>query len=345
MKTKINFINIIMGSFLLFLFSCKESSNIKMIESNFIYEKPPFIECHASSIEELSDGNIVIAAFGGTKEKNKDVTIWLSKKGTDKWQSPKLIADGIINDTLRYPTWNPVLYRTMSDILYLYYKVGPSPREWWGEYIFSTDQGENWSEIVRLPDSILGPIKNKPIELSKGIILSPSSTETKTLEKYIWKSHIEKSTDNGENWTKIPIDHNSEFNVIQPTILVHSKDTIQVLNRSRENKIISSFSYDSGESWTDLKPLELNNPNSGVDGVTLKNGTHLLVYNPNINGRSKLVLSESDDGINWTDKLILEDEETGEFSYPAIIEASDGLVHISYTFNRRNIKHVVIEVN
>ena len=91
--------------------------------------------------------------------------------------------------------------------------------------------------------------------------------------------------------------------------------------------------------------LELNNPNSGVDGVTLKNGTHLLVYNPNINGRSKLVLSESDDGINWTDKLILEDEETGEFSYPAIIEASDGLVHISYTFNRRNIKHVVIEVN
>ena len=183
------------------------------------------------------------------------------------------------------------------------------------------------------------------VELSKGIILSPSSTETKTLEKYIWKSHIEKSTDNGENWTKIPIDHNSEFNVIQPTILVHSKDTIQVLNRSRENKIISSFSYDSGESWTDLKPLELNNPNSGVDGVTLKNGTHLLVYNPNINGRSKLVLSESDDGINWTDKLILEDEETGEFSYPAIIEASDGLIHISYTFNRRNIKHVVIEVN
>ena len=69
------------------------------------------------------------------------------------------------------------------------------------------------------------------------------------------------------------------------------------------------------------------------------------MYNPNINGRSKLVLSESDDGINWTDKLILEDEETGEFSYPAIIEASDGLVHISYTFNRRNIKHVVIEVN
>ena len=117
-----------MGSFLLFLFSCKESSNIKMIESHFVYEKPPFIECHASSIEELSDGNIVVAAFGGTKEKNKDVTIWLSKKGTDKWQSAKLSYDGIIHDTLRYPTLNSVLYRTMSDILDLYYKVGHSSR-------------------------------------------------------------------------------------------------------------------------------------------------------------------------------------------------------------------------
>ena len=131
MKIKTNFINIIIPVFLMFFFSCEESSKIKIIESNFIYEKPPFIECHASTIEELSDGSIVIAAFGGTKEKNKDVTIWLSKKDSNMWQSPKLIADGIINDTLRYPTWNPVLYRSMSNILYLNYKVGPSPREWW----------------------------------------------------------------------------------------------------------------------------------------------------------------------------------------------------------------------
>ena len=84
----------------------------------------------------------------------------------------------------------------------------------------------------------------------------------------------------------------------------------------------------------------MENNNSGIDGVTLFNGYHLLVVNPLKKGRNKLVLLGSNDGLNWEELLVLENEQSGEFSYPAIIQAKDGTVHLSYTFNREKIKYI-----
>ncbi len=94
----------------------------------------------------------------------------------------------------------------------------------------------------------------------------------------------------------------------------------------------------------------LLNPNSGTDAVTLKSGTQLLVYNPALpgkdwfNGRGKLRVAQSTDGLAWQDIAVLEDGAKEEYSYPAIIEAQDGRVHITYTYNRQNIKHVILEL-
>jgi alpha-L-fucosidase len=93
----------------------------------------------------------------------------------------------------------------------------------------------------------------------------------------------------------------------------------------------------------------LPNPNSGTDAVTLKNGLQLIVYNPDLpgkdwfNGRSRLRVAASRDGAHWEDVVVLEDGTTEEFSYPAIIQSRDGLVHITYTYDRKNIKHVVLQ--
>jgi predicted neuraminidase len=327
---------------LLAITCCTSQLTLQKVSEELIFNEPPFAQCHASTIVEVTPDKFMSAAFGGTREGNKDVCIWLSTKENGEWGKPLKIAEGIINDTLRYPCWNPVLFRSNEGKLFLFYKVGPSPSTWWGMVRTSTNDGKTWTSPERLPEGILGPIKNKPVQLANGTILSPSSTETKGS----WKVHIEKSTDLGKTWQLIPVDPETEFNVIQPSILIHSKNKLQILCRSRNNVIIQAYSEDNGNTWEALTKTDLPNPSAGTDAVTLKNGWHLLVYNPTIQGRggrAKLNVAISKDGTMWSDAVILENEEKGEFSYPAVIQTKDGKVHITYTYNRVNIKHVVIE--
>jgi alpha-L-fucosidase len=315
---------------------------LKKVSEELVFKSSPFAQCHASTIVEVTPGRYMVAAFGGTAEGNKDVCIWLTTSENDKFGKPVKIADGIINDSLIYPCWNPVLFKTREGMLILWYKEGPSPRTWWGMVRTSTDDGITWTSPERLPTGILGPIKNKPVQLPDGTILSPSSVET----SQSWKVHIEKSLDSGKTWKVIPVDSGTKFNVIQPTILLHPDNKVQILCRSKNNAIVQAFSRDDGNTWGKLTRTELANPNSGIDAVTLKDGWFILVYNPTIQGdedRARLNVAISKDGMEWKDALILENESKGEFSYPAVIQTSDGRINITYTYNRVNIKHVVLE--
>lgn len=327
-------------------FSLFGQSDWKKIKEEIVFEKPPFNNCHASTIVETKTGEILLSCFGGSQEGKKDVSIWLTSLSNDPAHTPKVIADGVVNDTLRYPAWNPVLFEEAKGKLFLFYKVGPNPRDWWGLYKTSDDHGKSWSKPVALPKGILGPIKNKPVQLPEGVILSPSSTEEANGR---WKGHIEKSLDGGITWSKIQLDTNKKFDIIQPSILEYSKKRLQVLCRSKQGKVIQAWSYDRGNTWTKLSATSLLNPNSGTDAVTLKSGKQLIVYNPDIpgkewfEGRGKLRVACSTDGKNWKDIAVLENGTKQEFSYPAIIQTRDGLIHISYTFDRKNIKHVVLQ--
>ena len=344
---KITFVLVPILSFIFLPSICSQSSLVKKSEV-MVYDTPPFKQCHASSIIEVSENKFLIAAFGGSREGKDDVSIWLSHSDGNDWRAPQLIDTGVSADQELYPCWNPVLFQSQAGTLSLFYKVGPSPREWWGMVKTSEDQGKTWSAGRRLPQDILGPIKNKPIQLSDGTILSPSSTETRTTEGLIWKLHLEKSNDDGKSWTKIPIDPQTEFDVIQPSVLVLGDERLQILCRSRDNSVMQAFSEDNGDTWSQITRTALPNPNSGTDAITLSNGFHLLVYNPTVkgkNGRSKLSVAFSKTGEDWQEVLSLENQKKGEFSYPAVIESSDGKIHISYTHNRRNIKHVVLEFN
>ena len=317
----------------------------KKVREEMVFNAPPFKQCHASTLVEVSPGKILLACFGGSAEGKNDVDIWLSTIDENGIAVPQPVANGIVNDTLRFPTWNPVLFKSREGTTFLFYKVGPNPREWWGMVKTSSDNGQSWSAAQRLPNGILGPIKNKPIQLADGTILSPSSMEV-TEDR--WTAHIEKSIDGGKTWTLIPIDDGSEYDVIQPSILVYGNDRLQVLCRSKQGSVMESWSVNGGDHWTKLRKTHLLNPNSGTDAVTLKDGTQLIVYNPDVpgkdwfNGRGKLRVASSVDGKKWKDVAILEDGNQEEFSYPAIIQTSDGLVHITYTYDRKNVKHVVL---
>ena len=316
----------------------------QLVHTELVVSNPSFKECHASTIVELSKGNMMAAWFGGTGEGAKDVCIWgaVNEKGT--WDKPAVIAKGIISDALRYPCWNPVLFMATNKKLLLFYKVGPSPQLWWGMMATSADEGKTWSVPVRLPQGILGPIKNKPLLLADGTILAPSSEETKNK----WSVHIERSSDNGMTWQRIAID-TTGFDVIQPSILNYGHGRLQILCRSKQGAVVESWSEDNGTTWTKLFKTALLNPNSGTDAVTLKNGEQLIVYNPDVpgkdwnNGRAKLKVAVSKDGTSWTDVMTLENGTNEEFSYPAVIQSKDLEVHITYTYNRKNIKYVVLQ--
>lgn len=316
-----------------------------MLKSEYIYETAPFPECHASTLAETSKG-LVAAWFGGTKEKHPDVGIWVSRLENGRWSVPVEVANGIESAQKRYPTWNPVLHQPKKGPLMLFYKVGPDPKQWWGMLTTSNDGGRTWSKPQRLPDGIAGPIKNKAVELANGDLLCPSSTEDNG-----WRVHFERTSDLGKTWQRTePINDGREFGVIQPTVLFHKDGKLQGLFRSRQGKIVESWSNDQGKTWSKLTATNLPNPNSGIDGVTLKDGRHLLVYNHVITApgkwgdRAPLNVAVSQDGRTWKAALVLESgPPEAEYSYPAVIQTDDGLVHITYTWNRKKVKHVVVD--
>jgi predicted neuraminidase len=307
-----------------------------VLTSEFIYDAAPFPSCHASTIAETPEG-LVAAWFGGTDEGEGDVGIWLARRAAGKWSPPVEVANGVESPEKRYPCWNPALFQMPGGPLLLFYKVGPTPEAWWGMLIASDDRGRTWSKPSRLPDGILGPIKDKPI-LYNGRLLCPSSTEHDG-----WKVHIESTPDAGKSWSKTEsLADASKFGVIQPTMLVHPEGKLQILCRSQQRRIVESWSTDGGRTWTALAATSLPNPNSGIDAANLKDGRILLVYNHTQRGRSPLNVAVSQDGKTWQAALVLETER-GEFSYPAVIRTSDGHAHITYTWKRKKIKHVEVD--
>jgi alpha-L-rhamnosidase len=317
-------------------FPAVADDSLKVLTSGFVFEDPPVPECHASTLAEV-DGTLVVAWFAGQKEGTTDVSIWLARQEGDGWTKPEKIVEGVEPEGKRYPCWNPVLF-TLKDELLLFYKVGPSPSTWWGALVRSTDGGRTWSKSERLPEGILGPIKNKPVLLADGTLLCGSSTEHDG-----WRLHFEWTTDGGRTWQKTePLNDGKEFGAIQPAILVHGPKKLQYLCRSRQQKVLTGTSEDGGRTWSKMTATELPNPNSGLDAVTLQDGRHVLTYNHTPRGRSPLNVAVSKDGQSWTPGPVLENEPGKEFSYPAVIQTADGRVHVTYTWKRQKVKHVVL---
>lgn len=327
------------------------------IHGELIYplDNRPTPQVHASSIVETPSG-MVAAFFAGTREKHPDVGIRVSRLEGDTWTRPEEVANGVESDTLRYPCWNPVLFQPKEGPLLLFYKVGPSPMDWWGMVMSSTDDGKTWSTPQKIGEDpkvghLLGPIKNKPIQLADGTIINPSSIELVDGEEVKWMTHFEVSKDNGSTWQVIgPINDGITFDAIQASILQHKDGRLQILCRTRQNVISTSWSSDQGESWSEMEATSLPNPSSGTDAVTLADGRHLLVYNHSTRegeepkARNILNLAISTDGIDWQPVMTLENEPNRSgYSYPAIIQSKDGLVHLTYTYDRESVKYVVID--
>jgi predicted neuraminidase len=303
----------------------------------FIFEKAQFASCHASTIVEVEDGKFLAAWFGGKEEGANDVKIWGCAFDGKKWSDPEVFAV-----ETGFPCWNPVLFLSKSKTVMLFYKGGPNPSSWTSYIRRSTDAGKTWSEPQPLLAGLIGPVKNKPIQRGDAILAGTSVEAHKA-----WCCWVERSLDEGKSWKRFgPLNvPDKPYGLIQPTLLeTGDKKTIIALCRSRNiGFICQSESKDGGETWSEAKPTELSNPNSGIDAVRAANNDWYLVYNPTKSARTPLLLARStDDGKTWKTVATLEDQP-GEFSYPAIIQTADGQLQVTYTYNRKHIKHLTFD--
>lgn len=301
----------------------------------FIFEAAPFPSCHASTLLELQDGGILAAWFGGTDEGHRDVAIWAARRppAGREWSAPRKVAQDA-----GAPSWNPVLFRERGGRIRLFYKVGPSPETWSGAYVLSTDEGQTFGRPEWLPAGLLGPIKNKPLLLPGGEVLCGSSVESYRA----WTCWVERLSSDGKTWSKLgPIAvHGHPHGIIQPSLYPgDAPGEVFMLARSRGiGRVCRARSADGGLTWGPASPIELPNPNSGLDCVRLRDGRVLLVYNHSDSGRTPLSISLSLDlGAAWTPIAVLEDSP-GEYSYPAVIQLSSGDVAVTYTWRRERIR-------
>ena len=337
-------------TFILLTFSAQYSIAKTQGELIFPVGSTSFPSSHASSIVELKNGDLMAAWFGGSAEGAPDVAIWGSKHTSKGWSDPKELAR-----EQNTPCWNPVLFHSKNGLLWLYYKFGPSPSEWTAARKFSTDEGTNWSAAERLPAGLIGPVRAKPLVLTDGTIVSGSSIES----YHSWAAWIERSADGGKTWAKIgpfvpaDIEHKESapdremtYGIIQPSVVSLGGSHLRYYARSTEQlaKICAADSFDNGRSWTQPHLLEVPNPNSGIDAVALRDGRIVLIYNNTSRGRSPLNLAVSADGEQFTMFMTLE-SQPGEYSYPALIQSRDGSLEMTYTWNRKSIRHVHVPLS
>ena len=325
------------------------ASKKAIVLEELVFENQLTRDCHASSLMELENGDLLCTWFGGTRESHPDVQIWVARKPIGGvWSEPVPVAKA--EEDLGGSVFNPVFVQLGGDTIQLFY-LSPDIND--GRVMTSCDGGKTWGPSSALDKEFTGPLVNKPIYLADGTILAGGSMEGGPG----WRIHVERSEDKGKTWTRTPILNDpQQFKLIQPTFLKHSEEKIQLLARSGgktpDTRIAQCWSEDGGKTWSEVTNTTLPNNNSAIDAVSLQDGRHLLVYNHSTRedetcgrkGRGILTVAESKDGVNWNAAAVLE-YRTGavQYSYPAMIQTRDGLVHITYSWHRKRIKHVVLD--
>ena len=304
--------------------------------------------CHASTVLPLDDGNVLAALFGGAKEGDASVEIYISMRGTDGiWEKPRIVSE---NDGV--PHWNPVLHLRQDGTILLFYKYGFQIDNWVTHVVSSKDGGQSWSQpsvLVPGDDSGgRGPVKNKCLRLSDGTLLAPSSTE----QNRKWNAFIDRSEDDGVTWTKSPamdrpLYKGRKVGLIQPTLWQDDLGIVHALMRSNKGAVYKSDSADNGITWNTPYRTGLPNNNSGIDCAKDDEGRIWLLYNPvkeNWGDRYPLTLAVSTDNGNIFLPVCSPETAEGEYSYPAIVCRGNRL-YFTYTYNRKQIVYSEIDIN
>jgi predicted neuraminidase len=320
-------------------------------------------DSHAATLLELDNGDLLCAWFNGPKEGDPATNVVLSRlrSGESAWSQPvELAADPERSEQ------NPVLFAEPGGRIWLLH-TSTEPHDQKTSRVVvrrSEDGGETWSPSEVLFD---GPglfLRSPIVVLSNGDWLLPA---------YYCRSEghhsvVLLSSDQGATWSEHEVPES--LGRVQMSVVERDDGTLFAVFRSRQaDRIYAAESTDAGRTWSKPERTELANNDSSVQLTKLSSGELALVFNDSTLERDQfrweqrgegwrrkplrtpltLALSE-DGGRTWRYRRNVQvadlehrDRPMG-YSYPAILQASDGRLHIAFSYLRKAIKHVVIDV-
>lgn len=195
----------------------------------------------------------------------------------------------------------------------------------------STDDGMSW-KTVEVPDSF-GCVHMNIMEDGKEAFFRSRKSD------YIYRS---TSDGNGVQWSKP-----------QPMSLPNNNSSIQARSIS-DGRILIIFndiraegrsSESSVPPWVSDKEAFLS-----MCDITERSAIWGVPRNPLV------IASSTDGGMTWSREITVESDATlrskhdekgsfiGDYSYPSILQTRDGRLHITYSYLRDYIKHVILEL-
>lgn len=315
-------------------------------EEDLVISAGKFQVNHGSSIAELPDGSLLCCWYAGSDECAPDVKIYSSRfdRAAKTWSSPRVIAthgERAEGRLLRTKTYgNCALFVDDEKVLWLFYAAMPiggwsSARV---DYKTSKDASQTWSAAKTLVGWFCNMPRNKPLQLGAHQFTIPLYRNFWPKRGYTCTLTVSRGEIVRKTFEKIPGAEHT-----QPA-LVRRND--QQLVAYLRDPTWESLMFSQGDvaqrKWSRAERLALPNPNAAIDAVQADAGRTLLVYNDSTKGRNPLSLAYSENGRDFKRIWNFEHSPTGaSFSYPALIRASDGSYHLTYSHERRSaIKHV-----
>ncbi|NOZ63710.1 MAG: exo-alpha-sialidase [Caldiserica bacterium] len=296
---------------------------------------------HAPSIVEIPGQGLLVAWYSGSKEKNRDTAIFFSfkKSGSQKWSTPRILID-----TPSRADGNPVLFFKNKEI-YCFYSV------LWGTgwstarlfYVKSLvepkEKDFSWSPPCRIsPFYKTGELmRGKPVALNEKSFFLPLYQELFGYSSYlyliregkvVWRSSYLKSSPGN----------------LQPVIVPLPTLWLMFMRSARGGYLWEATSRNQGKTWSKpVKRKDLPQPNSGFDALRLSSGRIILVFHNNPKDTHSLNISISEDGgKSFSLKKVIEENKKEKFLYPSVIQDAKGKIHIVYTVNKKEIRHIVL---
>ena len=308
-----------------------------IFKSNYI-PQPSFLKsAHSSSIAKLANSNLIAFWFAGSREGASDVKIWQSVYDGKRWSmahaiiSPQIIS--YYSNRYTKKVGNPVVYLAKNSILHLFI-VSVSVGGWSGSslnHFISKDDGKHWKDKEKL---ILNPFFNvSTLDRINAVTLDDGGFYLPVYHELI-RTYPEILRFDKKGNFLYQVRLTNQNTLLQPTVLPTS--SVDAFVYMRNNRRVDEVLYyqktnNAGLSWGRILPTNLINQDSSLVVKRIKSNQYLMIHNKD--GRSKLVLALSTDGIIWKDYFLLENSQKDEFSYPSI-DIDKGVINVLYTWKR-----------